>query len=110
MNVYLEAERLILRELQLSDVDGMYEMDSDPDVHQYLGKQPVKSKEEVFNVIQFIRQQYIDYGIGRWAMIDKRSNDFIGWAGLKWVTEPINGHVHYYDLGYRLRKNIGVEV
>lgn len=25
----------------------------------------------------------------------------MGWAGLKWITEVINGHVHYYDLGYR---------
>ncbi|MHC5362413.1 GNAT family N-acetyltransferase [Myroides sp. LJL110] len=27
---------------------------------------------------------------------------FIGWAGLKLVKEPTNGHVDYYDLGYRL--------
>lgn len=51
-----------------------------------------------------IRQQYIDNGIGRWAIIEKKTNDFIGWTGLKFVTDLTNNHKHYNDLGYRLRK------
>jgi len=51
-----------------------------------------------------IRQQYIHNGIGRWAVIEKDTNHFVGWAGLKLVKEPTNGHVNYYDLGYRFIK------
>ena len=47
----------------------------------------------------------IDNGIGRWAIIEKNTNNFIGWTGLKLVTELTNNHVNYYDLGYRLIKS-----
>lgn len=104
MKVLVETDRLILREIILTDIEGMYELDSDPEVHKYLGNNPVKEKEEVIEVINFIRQQYIVNGIGRWAIIDKKTNDFIGWTGLKYVTELTNNHKNYYDLGYRLRK------
>lgn len=79
-------------------------MDSDPAVHRYLGNQPVKDIERIREVIAFVRQQYIDNGIGRWAMIEKSSGEFVGWTGLKLITEPINNHVNHYDLGYRLRR------
>jgi len=38
--VFLETERLILREILPSDVNGLFELDSDPEVHRYLGKKP----------------------------------------------------------------------
>lgn len=104
MNIFIQTDRLILREILPTDVDGMFALDSDPEVHKYLGNKPVTSKEQVVAVINFIRQQYIDNGIGRWAVIDKHTNDFMGWAGLKFVTELTNNHQNYYDLGYRLRK------
>ncbi len=104
MKIFAETERLILREILSTDVDGMYELDSDPEVHKYLGNKPVKSKEETVDVINFIRQQYIDNGIGRWAIIDKKTNEFLGWTGLKLMTKETNNHKNYYDLGYRLIK------
>lgn len=104
MKIYAETERLILREILPTDIEGFFELDSDPEVHRYLGNTPVKSKDQIVEVINFIRQQYIDNGIGRWAIIDKATNDFIGWAGLKFVTEETNNHIEYYDLGYRLVK------
>ena len=100
--VFLETERLILREILPSDVNGLFELDSDPKVHRYLGNKPVTNKEQVIEVVEFIRQQYIDYGIGRWAIVDKKTKEFIGWTGFKFVTELTNNHQNYYDLGYRL--------
>jgi RimJ/RimL family protein N-acetyltransferase len=102
MKIFAETERLLLREIHPTDVEGFFELDSDPEVHRYLGNTPVQSKHQIVEAIQFIRQQYIDNGIGRWAVIDRKTNDFIGWAGLKLITEPINNHVNFYDLGYRL--------
>lgn len=102
MKIFAETERLILREILQSDQDGMFELDSDPEVHKYLGNKIISDKNKISEVINFVRQQYIDNGIGRWAVIDKRTNAFIGWAGLKFVTELTNGHKNYYDLGYRL--------
>lgn len=101
MQVFLETERLVFREILPTDIDGMFELDSNPLVHRYLGNKPVKRREESEEMIQSIRKQYIELGIGRWAVIEKESQFFIGWAGLKLNTEPANDHVDYYDLGYR---------
>ena len=102
MTIFAETERFILRELLLSDDTGIFELDSNNDVHRYLGKKPIKNIEEARNVIDFIRQQYVDNGIGRWAIIEKTTNDFVGWTGLKFVRDNINNHSDFYDLGYRL--------
>ncbi len=105
MKIFMETDRLILREIVDSDVDAMFELDSDPEVHKYLGNKPVKTIEESKKAIYFIRQQYIDRGIGRWAVINKETQEFMGWSGLKLNTEePMNGYTSYYDVGYRLIK------
>ncbi len=102
MKIFVETERLILREILPTYVDGMFELDSDPEVHRYLGNKPVMHKDQIIEVINGIRQQYVDNGIGRWAIVDKKTNAFIGWTGLKYATELTNNHQNYYDLGYRL--------
>ena len=98
----LETERLILRELLPTDDAGMFELDSNPEVHKYLGENLVKTIEESRAVIQAVRQQYLDNGIGRWAVVEKASGEFIGWSGLKFITEYENNRIHFYDVGYRL--------
>lgn len=104
MKILAETPRLLLREIALTDVGGMFALDSDPEVHRYLGNKPVTTKEQALEVIHFIRQQYLDNGIGRWAILDKETNEFIGWTGLKFERNMTNHHINYYDLGYRLRK------
>ena len=32
------------------------------------------------------------------------TNEMIGWCGLKLLTEPVNGRVNFYDLGYRFKQ------
>ncbi len=103
MKVFAETERLILREILDSDLEGMFALDSNPIVHEYLGKKPIKTKEESVRMITIIRNQYRDNGIGRWAAIEKHTGDFIGWSGLKFYTDmSFNNHINFYDIGYRL--------
>ena len=85
--IFAETERLILREILDTDEDAFFEMDADPEVHRYLGNNPVKTKEEIKAAIKFIRQQYIDNGIGRWALIEKSTGEFVGWGGMKLIKE-----------------------
>jgi len=98
----IQTARCILRELQPSDAPGMFELDTDPLVHRYLGNKPISTIEQATDVIAFVRRQYVENGIGRWALVHRESGAFMGWCGLKRNTEPLNGHVNYYDLGYRL--------
>lgn len=103
MKFNIETERLILRELRITDLDGMFELDSDPEVHKYLGNKPVKTKKESQKMLESVLEQYQERGIARFAAIEKSSGDFIGWSGLRLNTEyNMNGFTKYYDVGYRL--------
>lgn len=105
MKIKLETSRLILREIYETDVEGMFQLDSNAAVHKYLGNNPIKTKEEAKKNIEFIRYQYANYGIGRFACIEKSSGDFIGWSGLKFNTgakETLNNQSDFIDIGYRL--------
>lgn len=108
MQIFAETPRLILRELLSEDAEPMFEMDADPEVHRYLGNHPVKDISEIYGVIDFVRKQYEENGIGRWAVTDKHTGLFLGWAGLKLIKEEMNNQTLFYDLGYRFaRKNWG---
>lgn len=100
--IFAETDRIILREILPEDVEAMFELDSDPEVHRYLGNKPIHTIEQAAAQIEFIRQQYVDFGIGRWAIVDKESNEFVGWGGMKFRTDTVNQHTNYYDVGYRL--------
>ncbi len=96
------TERFILREITAEDADGLFQLDSDPKVHEFLEVKELQEKEEVYPIIESIRSQYKENGIGRWAIIEKESGEFMGWSGLKLESMLTNGHQNYYDLGYRL--------
>ncbi|WP_452602875.1 GNAT family N-acetyltransferase [Pontimicrobium sp. MEBiC06410] len=101
--IRIETERLILREFIDSDVDGLFELDSNPIVHRYLGNNPVKSKDESYKYIQDCKPKYKKHGICRLAVIEKASGNFIGWSGLRFIDDyTFNNHTNFYDVGYRL--------
>lgn len=102
MKIFIETDRLYLREIVHDDAEGMFALDSDPEVHRYLGNKPIQTKDEAIQAIEIIRGQYVANGIGRWAVIEKATGDFAGWSGLKLERVLRNGHINYYDLGYRL--------
>jgi len=101
-----DSARLHFRPLTAADAPGMFALDSDPAVHRYLGGvggQMVKEPAQSAATIAFIQAQYAGAGIGRWAVLERETGEFMGWAGLKLVAGPINGQHDFYDLGYRFR-------
>lgn len=100
--VHISTERLLLRDIQHSDADRMFEMDSDERVLASLFGIPApKSLEVTKSYIDMIHDQYSRNGFGRWAVVEKSNPDlFIGWAGLK-IEKNVNGHESFIDLGYR---------
>lgn len=106
MEIRIETPRLIIRELRMDDLDAMFEMDNDPEVHRYLGNNHYISIEQSRENIAYIQQQYKENGIGRWAVTLKDTGEFIGWTGYKLMRERVNGHINHYDFGYRhMRKH-----
>ena len=99
-----ESNRLYFREIMSDDAEVIFEMDGDPDVHRFLGQHPIENLGQAIKDINHIRQQYIENGIGRLAIIEKESGQFVGWGAFKLITESINGHQNFHDLGYRFIK------
>jgi ribosomal-protein-alanine N-acetyltransferase len=104
MKIFAETTRLLLREIEFTDENDLFEMDSDPDVHLYIENKPVKSIDEITKVIGILKTQYQENGIARWAVVEKASNECVGWAGLKYFKTPLNHHHNFYELGYRFKK------
>jgi [ribosomal protein S5]-alanine N-acetyltransferase len=104
MKDIIETERLILREIEFTDENDMFELESDPEVHLYIENNPVKSIEKIREIIGMLRNQYKKNGVGRWALINKQTNEFLGCCGLKYFEEPLNNYQNFYELGYRFKK------
>lgn len=95
MKIVATTDRLVLREFEESDALSFFELNNDPEVLKYTGDQAFQSIEEARQfVINY--DHYKKYGFGRWAVILKESNEFIGWCGIKYSSEN-----NYHDLGYR---------
>ena len=104
MKILIETERLILRELEYTDEKDLFEMDSDPEVHLFIENNPVKSIGEITKAIEMLKKQYKENGIARWAVVEKLTDECVGWSGLKYFNQPLNNHNNFYELGYRFKK------
>lgn len=98
--IFIETERLILREIIPEDAEAFFAMDSNPEVVKYVGMKPLTDISQSVAMIEAIRNQYTENAIGRWAAILKETGKLIGWSGLKLIKE-INNHQNIHDLGYR---------
>ncbi|KUJ50951.1 GNAT family N-acetyltransferase [Chryseobacterium sp. JAH] len=98
--IFIETERLILREIITEDAEAFFAMDSNPEVVKYVGTKPLTHISQSVEMIENIRNQYTENRIGRWAAINKEDGKLVGWSGLKLIKE-INNHKNIHDLGYR---------
>ncbi|HEY7022267.1 MAG TPA: GNAT family N-acetyltransferase [Ktedonobacterales bacterium] len=103
MQIFLETERLILRQFTEDDVKDLVELDSDPKVMRYLNGGIATPREAVEREIlpRFLSyyERYDSFGV--WAAIEKFSGAFIGWFSFRPHDE---GHPDEVELGYRLRR------
>lgn len=97
----IETKRLMLRTFEEGDENRLFLLDSNVEVMKYIGMPTLTDISESKKVIEMIQQQYKENGVGRLAVIEKESGLLIGWSGLKFLTQEINGYNHIYDLGYR---------
>lgn len=79
----IETERLILRMFRPDDLDELATLFSDPDVVRYVGDGKPVSRDESDRALQSIIKHWQTHGFGRWAVIDKRTQKFIGFGGLR---------------------------
>ena len=46
MKIFLETDKYLVREMTEEDAEGMFMLDSDEQVHEYLGNKTIDSKEQ----------------------------------------------------------------
>lgn len=88
MKVLLESARLVLRQFTLADVDSLYALDSDRSVMRFInGGIPTEREVIKKQIIKWLTyyKKYEKYGL--WAIIEKSSQDFIGWFHFYPATE-----------------------
>ncbi len=96
--ILIETQRLYLREMTPHDAENAYLLNHDPDVIKYTGDQAFESVEEAKTFL-INYDHYKKYGFGRWAVILKGEDLFLGWCGLKY-----NEDIDEFDIGYRFAK------
>ncbi len=94
----IETPRLRLREMNETDAEFFFELNSDPDVIRFTGDNPFRTVHESTDFIQ----NYSDYqrfGMGRWIVELKLNQQRLGWCGLKYHPDE-----QFVDLGFRFLK------
>ena len=99
MKPLFETDRCYLRPFEKGDGYHFYHINSDSEVLKYTGDVAFNSLEDAHRFIEQYNQYEIN-GYGRWAVLLKKTDAFIGWCGLKY--EPDTGET---DLGYRFYRN-----
>lgn len=96
--IYIDStERLLLRELIEDDYKDVFALNNDPEVLQYTGDEPFATLQDAQKFLANY-SHYDDHGFGRWAVIRKEDQAFLGWCGLKYNEE------NQVDLGFRFFK------
>jgi len=97
MNSIIETKRTLLRKFTETDCQAVFDFGSDKEVQKYTGDILLKSYEQAMGIIKnILYADYKKYGYGRWAVVHKRDNKVIGFAGLKYLPE-----FGKTDIGYR---------
>lgn len=97
--IILETEHLLFRPLELSDLDDLTALYSDPDVMRFLSGP--RDREEVQRVLNMYIREYQIYGHSFFATISKSEQRFIGQCGL--LHQEVDGETEI-ELGYVLAR------
>lgn len=93
----VETEHLLLRPFTLDDAQAYWPLVSHPEVLRYTGEHPVASLEDVREMLASRPlRDYVVYGYGRMACIEKSSGLLVGFSGLKYLED-----LREVDIGYR---------
>jgi RimJ/RimL family protein N-acetyltransferase len=104
MQIFLETERLVLRQFTDGDVDNLVELDGDPDVMRFInGGRPTPRGAIEGDILPAFLDYYERFaGYGFWAAIEKSTGRFLGWFHFRPPKAAQPGEV---ELGYRLRRS-----
>ena len=89
-----ETARLLLRPLNEGDVDAIFALRRDAEFMRFI-REPQTKRAEAESWIKLISSLWESEKVGFCAVIDKSSNEFIGWCGLWKLKETGEIEVGY---------------
>ncbi|MCM3164939.1 GNAT family N-acetyltransferase [Metabacillus litoralis] len=97
-----ETNRLILRKININDLDDIYEFSSDPKVAHHMTWEVNKTKEETLhNFVSIVIEKYKTGQSADWAIVHKESNKVIGTCSfVDWSNNNQKA-----EIGYVLNRN-----
>lgn len=103
----LTTARLRLDPFNLSHLDGLHEMNADPEVMRYISGRP-ETREETIAVIERVQTRWREFGYSWWSFIDLASGQVVG-AGciqnLRRTNTPLPDRTCPLEIGWRLRRD-----
>jgi [ribosomal protein S5]-alanine N-acetyltransferase len=101
MSIFLETERLIIKAPSAADLDDQYQLQSDPDVMQYIAT-GARTRAEVEKSLQLFINHYQKHSFSLGSVFEKATRQFIGRAGLIYLA--LNDTQSDIEIGYALLK------
>ena len=99
--VDFETERLLLRGWRERDVEPYARLCADPEVMRFIGNGSTLTREESVEQISRFSRHWEERGFGLWALEERASGTFIGFAGLAYQEDWAEGG-HKTEVGWRL--------
>ncbi len=97
----LETPRLIVREIEMTDIDDLFALYSGPHMTDFIA--PLYPyEEEVAYEQDYINNIYGFYGFGMWVVIEKKTGELIGRAGIEYRSGCRENEA---ELGYAIRED-----
>lgn len=97
----LKTNRCNIREIDINDLDRLYEIYSDPETTQFTETLFEDREEELAYIESYIENIYSFYGFGMWIVEDRETGRIIGRAGLEYKEDMPDA----LELGYIICKS-----
>ena len=94
-NKVLQTERMVLRLMEMADVDDLMGIFSDPVAMRYYPS--TKSRQEAEEWVRRVQESYRDRGFGLWVAVLEDSGEFVGQCGL--TVQEVEGK-NEVEIGY----------
>ncbi|MFZ4720566.1 MAG: GNAT family N-acetyltransferase [Ilumatobacteraceae bacterium] len=102
MDVYLQTERMVLRQFTSDDLELLVTLDSEPGVKRYIDNDAPVDRDELAEMLDWwLGYEERSPGHGFWAAIERATGEFLGWFHLRpdEYVDPLEP-----ELGYRLHR------